>query len=89
MKWKGREEGGFGSVNLSMQQPDSQDLESFIGKRISYLCSIDMDTAGKVKELIWINGKVMRVIDGTWLVGANARTRQVRRLKCFGTRFQK
>ena len=36
-----------------------------------------MDTAGKVKELIWMNGKLMRVSDGIWLVGANART------KCF------
>ena len=41
------------------------------------MCSIDTDTAGKVKELIWMNGKAMRVSDGTWLVGANSRT------KCF------
>ena len=33
-----------------------------------------MDTAGKVKEFIWMNGEVMRVSDGTWLVGVNART---------------
>ena len=32
------------------------------------------DTAGKVKELIWMNEKVMGVHDGTWLVGANAPT---------------
>ena len=32
-----------------------------------------MDTAGKVKELIWINGEVIIVSDVTWLVGANAR----------------
>ena len=36
-----------------------------------------MDTAGKVKELIWMNGNVKRVSDGNWIVGANART------KCF------
>ena len=60
-------------MHLSMQQPDPPDFESIIGERISSLCSIDMDTAGKVKELIWINGKVMRVIDVTWLVGVNAR----------------
>ena len=61
-------------MHLSMQRPDPPDLESIIGERISYLCSIDMDTTGKVKELIWTNGKVMRVSEGTWLVGANART---------------
>ena len=76
MNWKGREEGGFGSVHSSMQQPDPSDLESIIGERISYLCSIDMDTSGNVKEFIQMNGKVMRVIDsdGTWIVGENART---------------
>ena len=62
-----------------MQRPDPPDLESIIGKRISSLCSIDMDTAGKFKELIWMNGKAMRVSDGTWLVGVNART------NCFKT----
>ena len=72
--WKGCEEGGFGSVHSSMQRPDPPDLELIIGERISSLCSIDMDKAGKVKELIWMNGKVMRVIEGTWLVGVNART---------------
>ena len=72
MNWKGREEGGFGSVHSSMQRPDPPDLESIIGERISYLCSIDMDTAGKVKELIWMNGKVMRVSGGTLLVSVNA-----------------
>ena len=77
VNWKGREEGGFGSVHSSMQRPEPPDLESVIGERISSLCIIDMDTAGKVKELIWINGKVMRVRDGIWLVGANSRT------KCF------
>ena len=35
------------------------------------MCSIDMDTAGKVKELIWMNRKVMRVGDGTCLVVSN------------------
>ena len=74
VNWKGIEEGGSGSVHSSMQRPDPPDLESIIGERISSLCSIDMDTAGKVKELIWMNGKVMRVSFGTWLVGANART---------------
>ena len=49
VNWKGREEGGFGSVHSSMQRPDPPDLESVIGERISSLCSIDMDTAGKVK----------------------------------------
>ena len=38
------------------------------------MCSIEMDTEGKVKELIWMNGKLMIVSDGTWIVGANART---------------
>ena len=33
-----------------------------------------MDTSGKVKYLIWMNGKVTRVSDGTWIVGANAQT---------------
>ena len=33
-----------------------------------------MDTAGKVKYLVWMNRKVMRVSDGTWLVGVSART---------------
>ena len=74
VNWKGRDEGGFGSVHSSMQRPDLPDLESIIGERISSLYSIDMDTAGKVEELIWINGKVMRVSDGAWLVGANAQT---------------
>ena len=36
-----------------------------------------MDKAGNVKELIWMNGKVMKVNDSTWLVSENART------KCF------
>ena len=72
MNWKGLEEGGFGSAHSSMQRPDPPDLESIIGERISSLCSIDMDTATKVKDLIWMNGKVMRVSDGTWLVGTNA-----------------
>ena len=61
VNWKGRDEGGFGSVHFSMQQPDPPDLELIIGERVSSLCSIDMDTAGKVKKLIWINGKVMIV----------------------------
>ena len=74
MNWKVRKEGGFGSVHLSMQRPDPPDLESIIGERISSLCSIDMDTAGKVKELIWMNGKLTRFSDGTWIVGANAQT---------------
>ena len=74
MNWKGREEGGFGSVHSSMQRPDPPDLESIIGERISSLCIISMDIAGKVKELIWMNGKLMRVSYGTWIVGANAQT---------------
>ena len=74
MNWKGREEGGFGSVHSSMQRPDPPDLESIIGERISSLCSIEMDTEGKVKELIWMNGKVMIVSDGTCRVGVNSRT---------------
>ena len=74
VNWKGREEGGFGSLHSSMQQPDPTDLESIIGERISSLCSIDMDTAGKVKELIWMNGNLMRVSDSSWIVGENART---------------
>ena len=49
LNWKVSEEGGFGSVHSSMQRPDPPDLESIIGERISSLCSIDMDTAGKVK----------------------------------------
>ena len=71
---KGREEEGFGSVHSSMQRPDPPGLESIIGERISSLCSIDMDTSGKVKELIRMNEKVMRVSDGNWLVAANSRT---------------
>ena len=61
-------------MNSSMQRPDPPDLESIIGERISSLCSIGMDTSGKVKKLIWINGKVIIVSDGTWIVGANSRT---------------
>ena len=61
-------------MHSSMQRPDPPDLESIIGERISSLCSIVMDTAGKVKEFIWMNGKVTRVSDGTWIVGANERT---------------
>ena len=64
-------------MHSSMQRPDPPDLELIIGERISYLCSIDMDTAAKVKELIWINGNVIIVSDGTWIVGVNARTIQV------------
>ena len=64
-------------MHSSMQRPDPPDLESIIGEMISSVCSIDMDTAVKVKELIWMNGKVMRFSDGTWLVGVNAQT------KCF------
>ena len=71
---KGREEGGFGSVHLSMQRPNPPDLESIIGERISSLCIINMDIAGKVKEFIWMNGKVMRVSYGTWIVDANEQT---------------
>ena len=74
VNWKGREEGRFGSVHSSMQRTVPPDLESTIGERISYLCSIDMYTAVKVKELVWMNGNVMRVSDGNWIVGANART---------------
>ena len=74
VNWKRREDEGFGSVHSSMQRPDPPDLESIIGERISSLCSIDMDTAGKVKEFIWMNDKVMRVSYVTWIVGANART---------------
>ena len=77
MNWKGCEEGGFVSVHSSMERPDPPDLESIIGERISSLCSIDMDTSGKVKDFFWMNGKVMRVSYGTWLFGVNART------KCF------
>ena len=71
VNFKGSEEGGFGSVNSSMQLPDPPDLESIIGETILSLCSITMDTSDKVKEFIWINGNVMRVSDGTCLVGAN------------------
>ena len=49
---KRREEGGFGSMHSSMKRPDPPDLESIIGESISSLCSIDMDTAVKAKELI-------------------------------------
>ena len=90
--WKESEEGGFRSMHSSMQRPDPPDIELITGERISSLCSIATDAAGKVKELIGMNGRVRRVGDGTWLVGENARinvSRQVRRLKCFGTRFQK
>ena len=59
---------------LECTLPNPPDLELIVGERISSLCSIDMDTAGKVKELIWMNGKVMRFIEGTWLVGVNSRT---------------
>ena len=62
-------------MHLSMQRPDLPDLELIIGERISSLFSIDTDTSGKVKELIWMNGKVMRVSDGICLVGVNARTK--------------
>ena len=72
--WKWHGEGEFGSVHSTMQRPDPSDLESIIGERISSLCIIDMDTAVKVKELIWMNGRVMRVSDCTWLVGVNAQT---------------
>ena len=61
-------------MHSSMHRTDPPDLESIIGETISSLCSIDMDTAVKVKELIWMNGKLMRVSDGTWLVGVNAQT---------------
>ena len=46
---KGREEGGFRSVHLSMQRKDPPDLESIIGERISSFCIIGMDIEGKVK----------------------------------------
>ena len=61
-------------MHSNMQRPSPPDLESIIGDRISSLCSIDMDKARIVKELIWMNGVVMRVSDGTWMVSANART---------------
>ena len=57
-----------------MQRPDPPYLELIIGERISSLCSIGMDTEGKVKELIWMNRKVMRVSDSTFFFGENART---------------
>ena len=74
MNWKGLEEGGFVSVHSSMQRPDPPELESIIGGMILNLCIIVMETAGKVKELILMNGKVTRVIDGNWLVGENTLT---------------
>ena len=33
-----------------------------------------MDKSGKVKELIWMNGKVTRVSDIAWIVGENEQT---------------
>ena len=61
-------------MHSSMQRPDSPELESVIGERITSLCTIDMDTAGKVKELVCMNGNLMRVSDCNWLVGVNSRT---------------
>ena len=56
--WEKLNEEGFGSVNAIMQQPDAPKLESFIGMRIKYLSSIDMDKVGSEINVLWMGGTV-------------------------------
>ena len=37
-------------MHSNMQQPDALDLESLIGERILYLCNVDMNDEGTIKE---------------------------------------
>ena len=57
-----------------MQLYSAPKLESLIGVKISQYCSVDMNKEGTEKNILWVNGMVTRVSDGTWLVNANART---------------
>ena len=73
--WKGREEGGYGSVHSNMQAPYPPHPDSLIGERISVLVSVDLNDADNKKDCIWMNGVVIRVSDGTWLLNKRSRSR--------------
>lgn len=75
VNWKEREDQGFGSVHSNMQQQTAPDLKSLKGKRISYYCSVDLDEKGTEKKCMWMNGKIMRVSDGTWKLTARSKIR--------------
>ena len=74
MNWKGREKEGFGSVHSSMQLPYPPDPDSLVGQRISVLVSVDLDDAGTETDLIWMNGVVLKISDGTWLLNERSRS---------------
>jgi hypothetical protein len=75
VNWKEREDQGFGSVHSNMQQQTAPDLKSLKGKRISYYCSVDLDEKGTKKKCMWMNGKIIRVSDGTWKLTARSTIR--------------
>ena len=50
--WKGREEGGLGSVHLNMQTLYPPDPSTLVGKRLSVLVSVDLNDADDTKDRI-------------------------------------
>jgi hypothetical protein len=73
--WKGREEGGFGSVHSNMQTPYPPEPKTLVGERLSVLVSVDLNDADNTKDCIWMSGVVLRVSDGTWPLTVTSRTR--------------
>ena len=62
-------------MHSTMQQPYAPYLEDLIGENISYHCDVDMNKTGTRKKAIWMNGKICRVSDGTWLFNERSRKR--------------
>ena len=54
--WKGREDGGFGSVYLIMQLSYPPDPDSLVWEIITALVSVDLDDADAETDLIWTSG---------------------------------
>ena len=48
--------------------------KSWVGKRIEYSAYYNVDKEGKEKELHWVGGDILDVIDGLWLM-PGARTK--------------
>ena len=77
-KWSNRDESELKSAPARMQSKTAPPLESLIGQKIEYLCTVDEDEAGTIKRELWMSGTIKEVSgDGNWLVSARART------KCF------
>ena len=83
--WKKRDEQGIGSVIADMQQAGRVKLDnSFIGVRIEYLSSFDIDKQGKEKVHRWCSGVIEEISGGSWLktnilehnAGAGRKTKQ-------------